>query len=68
MGGLVYLVGDAGPGPSDAVGGFGDGLLDNLDLIDALRFFGVVANRSADGAPVIIEAPGIGSLEPPREM
>jgi hypothetical protein len=41
---------------------------DQADTVGALRFFGVVANRSADGAPVIIEAPGIGSLEPPREM
>jgi len=37
MQGWVYLVGDAGPGTSDAVGGFGDGLLDNLDMVHALR-------------------------------
>jgi len=41
---------------------------DQAETAGALRFFGVVANRSADGAPVIIDAPGIGSLEPPREM
>jgi len=41
---------------------------DQAQAVGGLRFFGVVANRSADGAPVIIEAPGIGSLEPPREM
>ena len=33
----VYLVGDAFPVGSDSIGGFGDGILNNLDLIYALR-------------------------------
>ena len=33
----TYLVGDAFPAGSDAVTGFGDGILNNLDLIFALR-------------------------------
>ena len=33
----TYLVGDAFPAGADIVGGFGDGVLNNLDLIYALR-------------------------------
>ena len=35
--GGVYLVGDAYPASSDIIGGFGDNVLNNLDLIYALR-------------------------------
>jgi hypothetical protein len=35
--GGTYLVGDGFPAGTDAVGGFGDGILNNLDLIYALR-------------------------------
>jgi hypothetical protein len=34
---LGYLVGDSYPHTADSVGSFGDGLLNTLDLIDALR-------------------------------
>ena len=37
LSGWVYVVGDSAPSTSDAVGAFGDGVLDNLDLIGTLR-------------------------------
>ncbi len=37
VGSNFYLVGDAFPSGSDTAGGFGDGVLNNLDLIYALR-------------------------------
>jgi uncharacterized repeat protein (TIGR01451 family) len=37
LSGWVYVVGDSAPSTSDAVGAFGDGILDNLDLISTLR-------------------------------